>query len=343
MKFNDLRSFLSALESRGELVRVNSAVNPRLEAPEIAARVVKENGPALLFTNPEGSAFPLLMNLFGTKSRIRLALGKEPADFGEEIVRFAHSAMESGFWGPLRNWRTGMRFLAARPSVVSSGPVQEVSEEADLGMMPITVSWPNDGGRFFTFPLVITCAPGTKRHNVGIYRMQVFDKTSTGMHWQIEKGGRFHFSASEKIRGKLPVAVAIGADPALLLSAVLPLPEGVDEMAFAGFLRGTPTQVIEGNVRVPATAEMILEGEVDPDERKLEGPFGDHYGHYSKQAEFPVFRIKRVFRRRDAIFHATVVGKPPMEDWHLGIMTLDIMKPFLRFMHPEIIDIWAYP
>ncbi|MBF0501292.1 MAG: UbiD family decarboxylase [Candidatus Riflebacteria bacterium] len=343
MRFHDLRSFLSVLESKGQLVRIISEVDPFLEAPEIAARVVREDGPALLFMNPKGSSFPLLMNLFGSMNRIRLALGKEPAEFGEEMVHFAHSAMESGIWGPIQNWKTGLRFLNARAKEVNGGPVLEVTEEPDLGKMPVTTSWPKDGGRFFTFPLVITCAPGTKRHNVGIYRMQVFDRQTTGMHWQIEKGGRFHYSASEKKHGKLSVAVAIGADPALLLSAVLPLPEGVDEMAFAGFLRGSPTRVLGGALRIPANAEMILEGEVDPEYRRAEGPFGDHYGHYSKQADFPVFRIKQVRRRRDAIFHATVVGKPPMEDWHLGVMTLDIMKPLLRFMHPEIIDIWAYP
>lgn len=343
MKFQDLRSFLDLLEAKGELARVYSEVDPVLEAPEIADRVIKEGGPALLFMQPRRSNFPLLMNLFGTMNRIKLALGKDPGEFGEELVRFAHSAMESGVWGPLKNWRTGMRFLSARAKEVSTGPVNEIIEKPNLDDLPVTMSWPEDGGRFFTFPLVITCEPGTKRHNVGIYRMQVFDSTTTGMHWQIEKGGRFHSAASEKKHQKLPVAVAIGADPALLLSAVLPLPEGVDEMAFAGFLRGAPTQVLAGDLRLPANAELILEGEVDPSYRHPEGPFGDHYGHYSKQANFPVFKIRQIRRRPNTIFHATVVGKPPMEDWHLGVMTLDILKPLLRFMHPEIKDIWAYP
>lgn len=343
MKFSDLRSFLTLLESQGQLVRIEAEVDPYLEAPEIAARVVKEDGPALLFVNPKNSSFPLLMNLFGSMKRIRRALGKDPAEFGEELVDFAHSAMESGVWGPIKKWRTGMRFLSARAKTVWKGSVSEVSEKPDLYKLPVTTSWPEDGGPFFTFPLVITCQPATSRHNVGIYRMQVFDGITTGMHWQIEKGGRFHYSDSEKRGEKFPVAVAIGADPALLLSAVLPLPEGVDEMAFAGFLRGSPTRVLSGVLRIPAEAEMVLEGEVDPGFRRAEGPFGDHYGHYSKPADFPVFRIKRVRRRKDAIFHATVVGKPPMEDWHLGIMTLDLMKPLLRFMHPEIKDIWAYP
>jgi 4-hydroxy-3-polyprenylbenzoate decarboxylase len=323
------------------LRRVACEVDPYLEAPEIAMRVVREGGPALLFTKVKGSSCLLLMNLFGTYERIEVALGRLPQEIGEEIARLMTHAMERGAGALFSSWSMVKKIAAAKVSEVPYRAPSPVPEP-DLGVLPVTTSWPQDGGPFFTFPLVITADPVTRRRNMGIYRMQVFDGRTTGMHWQIEKGGRFHFTAA-CAGAPMPVSVAVGADPYCLLSAVLPLPEGVDELSFAGFLRGAPTQIVGGTAGVPASAEIVLHGEVNPDERRDEGPFGDHYGHYSGVAPFPVFRLKSLAMRPNAIFHATVVGKPPMEDWHLGVMTVEMLKPLVRLIHPEISDLWAFP
>ncbi len=343
--YESLRDFVAMLKREGELVEVRTPVDPALEAGEISMRVVREGGPALLFRNPAGAAFPLLTNLFGTRRRIELAIGEPPAALGARLLEFLEALQPPTIKALIARRKLGMRLLAARTRVASENQ-DFVYEDPDLARLPILTCWPEDGGRFVTFPLVLTHHPHTGRRNLGIYRMHVFDRTTTGMHWQIEKGGGFHYAAAEREGRSLPVAVIVGADPAVMLSAVFPLPENVDELAFAAFLRGKPLKLAKSPSfphPYPLEAELVLEGEVAPRERRMEGPFGDHFGHYSGAAEFPVFRVNRVRRRRDAVFVATIVGKPPQEDKYLGMAVNEMMAPLVRLVHPEVSDLWAYP
>lgn len=340
----DLRGFLDACRRRGDLVEIDAPVDPRFEIGEIAQRVVARGGPALLFRRPVGSDVPLAINLLGTKERLALALGRQPAEIASEIEAFIHDAMPprpSVLW---RHRKLLLRGLDMRLSHAGSAPWQEISGEPRLSSLPVLTCWPLDGGPFITWPLVGTRHPQRGDDNLGLYRMQVFSDSETGMHWQIGKGGAFHHHAAEQRGESLPVAVALGGEPVLLLAGMLPLPEGISELAFAGFLRGRPTRVLRlsNGQLAPAEAEIILEGEVRPHERRLEGPFGDHYGHYSSAADFPVFRIRRMHRRRDAIYVAAVVGKPPQEDMVLGNAVQEMFLPLLKVVRPEVRDAWAH-
>ncbi|HEX9055181.1 MAG TPA: UbiD family decarboxylase, partial [Gemmatimonadales bacterium] len=232
-----------------------------------------------------------------------------------------------------------------RPRVVRAAPVQEVLEAPALTRLPNVTGWPRDGGPFITFGPTLTEAPGSRRRNFGLYRLQVFDDRTTGMHWQSMKGGRGHHYEAERLGQPLPTAVVLGGDPILMLSAILPLPEDMDELAFAGFLRGSPTRMVRAasmDMLVPAGAEFVLEGEVAPGERRMEGPFGDHFGHYSEAAEFPVFHVRRVTRRRAPLCPASVVGKPPQEDKYMGIAAGEMIGPLIRVINPNVVDLYAY-
>jgi UbiD family decarboxylase len=343
--FPDLRAFIAALERRGDLRRVRAEVDPYLEVSEIVQRVIRENGPALIFERPKGSGFPLVMNLFGAARRVELALGREPRAIGVELVE-AIQRLNPPSLGAL--WRS-REFLARarhlRPRVVRRAPVQQVVEPPALDRLPNLTSWPRDGGPFITFGPTLTQDPVTGRRNFGLYRLQVFGPAETGMHWQSLKGGRGHHYEAERLGRKLPTAVVLGGDPLTMLSSILPLPEDVDELAFAGFLRGARTDLVRsvaGDLLVPANAEFILEGYVAAGERRMEGPFGDHFGHYSEAAEFPVFHVERVTRRRDAMYPASVVGKPPQEDKFMGIAVGEMVGPLIRLVNPNIIDLYAY-
>ncbi len=343
--FKDLRGFLHFLESRGDLRRVKARVSPELEITEIACRVVKEEGPALLFENVEGSAFPLLINVLGAPRRIAWALGREPGAVGAELKTFAEDMRPPRLGALWKHRRILRRALCLKPRFVARAPVREVSRPPDLEALPVLKCWPKDGGRFITLPLVMTRGPESGQRNIGIYRLQVHDKSHTGMHWQIQKGGGFHYAQAEARGQSLPVAVILGADPLLMLAGILPLPEDMDEISFAGFLRGAATPLTRldgGALEVPAEAEMVLEGLVPPAERRTEGPFGDHFGHYSAAAPFPVFEVKRFFHRRGAIYPAAVVGKPPQEDKHMGNAVQEMLLPLLKLMRPELADLWAY-
>jgi 4-hydroxybenzoate decarboxylase subunit C len=345
MAFSDLRSFLRHLESRGDLRRIRVPVSADLEITEIATRVVKQEGPALLFENVEGSSFPLLINLLGAPRRIEWALGRAPGKIGEELRAVAEDLQPpkpSALW---KHRSAILRALKMKPCLTSRAPVKAVSEAPDLDRLPILKCWPKDGGRFITFPLVITKSPSDGKRNTGIYRLQAFDRDSTGMHWQIEKGGGFHYAEAERRGEPLPVAVVLGADPVLMMAGILPLPEGMDELAFAGFLRGAATRLTkleDDRLEVPAEAEMVLEGVVPLHEKRTEGPFGDHFGHYSHAAPFPVFRARRFHRRPDAIYAAAVVGKPPQEDKHMGNAVQEMLLPLLKIQRPELVDLWSY-
>jgi UbiD family decarboxylase len=343
--FQDLQSFVKFLESKRDLVRVRAEVDPDLEVTEIADRAVRAEGPALLFENVRGSSFPLLLNVLGARRRIVWALGREPGRIGEELARFVESLNPPR---PKNLWRSRSVLLNLRnmrPRRMWRAPVRGSANRLTLSHLPITKSWPQDGGRFITFPLVITKGPADGRQNMGIYRMHVYDAMRTGMHWQIQKGGGFHFSQAEARGQDLDVVVALGADPALMLAGILPLPEGIDELAFSGYLRGRPTAVTllsRARLMAPARAEFLLEGSVHQEGREMEGPFGDHFGHYSAAAPFPVFHIRNIFHRPGAIFPAAVVGKPPKEDKFMGEAVQELTLPLLKLIRPELSDLWAY-
>jgi len=344
MAFRDLREFLGALDARGELKRITAPVSANLEAAEIADRAIKEGGPALLFEQVKDSSVPLAMNLFGTKERMCLALGVASLDeIGARMVEVIEPEIPSNLLEKLKMLPKLARLADFVPKTVSSGPCQEVVERENpsLSFLPVVTTWPGDGGPFITLPLVFTKDPKTGRRNVGMYRMHVYDERTTGMHWHIHKGGAQHYRGFRKERERMPVAVALGGDPATIYAASAPLPEDVDEMVFAGFLRKQPVEMVRCatlDLEVPAHAEVILEGYVDPDELRTEGPFGDHTGYYSLADDYPVFRVTCVTRRRNPIYPATIVGKPPMEDVWLGKATERIFLPLLRKIVPEVVD-----
>lgn len=345
MNFTSLSEFLRYLESIGEVRRVKVEVDPHLEVTEIAVRALREGKPVLFFENVKGSRFPLVINVYGTERRIEHALGRHPEQIGQDLFQFVDGLMPPRLGSLWQRRKTLSRIASARGRVVSAAESQRSVLEPDLDSLPIQTCWPGDGGRFLTLGQVFTYDPVDAKRNVGIYRMHVYDSRTTGMHWQIQKGGGFHYHHAEELGKDLEVAVALGTDPSLLLASVAALPEGMDEVAFAAFLRGAPIGMTRGkkiSIQVPAQAEFILEGVVPQKERRKEGPFGDHFGHYSHSAPFPVFHLKAMTHRRNPVYPATVVGIPPMEDKFLGDATQQILGPLARVLHSEIRDVWAY-
>ena len=352
--FRSLSQFLADLERRGDLKRVSREVDWAFEVTEIACREAKAEGPALLFEKVRGASFPLAVNVLAAPRRIAWGLGRTPAVVGAEIEELVQALPRLSVGDAWRLRGSAGRLLALHPRTIGRGCAQAVHLGPDLSSLPNLQLWPKDGGRFVTFGLVLTEDPGAAdgieggrpptRH-LGIYRMHIFDPRSTGMHWQIGKGGGFHHHAAERLGRPLEVAVSVGADPATLLAAVAPLPEGIDELAFAGFLRGSPTRLARArtlSMRVPADAEFVLEGEVRPGERRAEGPFGDHFGHYSHAAPFPVFHLRDITHRTRPVYQASVVGKPPQEDKSMGEAVQEMFTGVLKVIHPEIRDLWAY-
>ncbi|MBP2674202.1 MAG: menaquinone biosynthesis decarboxylase, family [Deltaproteobacteria bacterium] len=344
MAFRDLSSFLAALEARGDLKKIQAPVSTEMEAAEIADRAVKSGGPALLFLNVKGFSVPLAMNLFGTMERMCFALGVGSLDdIASRVAEVIEPEIPTNFLEKLKMLPKLARLADFVPKTVSSAPCQEVveRERPSLSFLPVVKTWPGDGGPFITLPLVFTKDPETGRRNVGMYRMHVYDETTTGMHWHVHKGGAHHFRGYRRKRERMPVAVALGGDPATIYSASAPLPEDVDEMMFSGFLRKEPVEMVRcvtSDIEVPAHAEAILEGYVDPDELRTEGPFGDHTGYYSLADPYPVFHLTCVTRRKHPIYPATIVGKPPMEDVYMGKATERIFLPLLRKIVPEVVD-----
>ena len=345
MAFTDLQSFLKLLEKEGELKRVTEEVDPELEVTEIATRAVKENLPALLFENVKGSNVPLVINSMASLRRIELSLGRPAEALGEDIVKFMEDVNPPNLGSFWRNRKTAWRLLKIRPKNTRSALSQQVVRESQLDQLPILKCWPEDGGRFFTLPLVMSRDPKTGAGNMGMYRMQMYDERTTGMHMQIQKGGGFHYQIAEKMGKPLEMAVAVGGDPSLILAAIMPLPEGLDEVAFSGVVRGQRTPMTKAktiDMKVPAHAEFVFEGVLRPRVRRLEGPFGDHFGHYSAAADHPVFEISRMTHRKNAIFPATVVGRPPQEDRYLGDAAQLALTPLMRIIRKEVKDMWAY-
>jgi len=342
MAFDSLSAFVAALRSAGELAEITASVDPHLEIAEITDRVVKAGGPALLFTNVAGSRFPVLTTQFGSERRMAMAFG---ADTIEEVANRLRSAIDLSvpktLGGKLGKAFSLTSLASAIPKTVANGSCQDVvleGDDVDLLALPVLTTWPLDGGPFVTLPLVFTKDPQSGTQNVGMYRVQRYDRTTTGMHWQRHKQGR---AQAAKWGRRVPVAVVIGADPAVTYAATAPLPPIVDEISLAGFLRGKSVKMVRCktiDIKVPADAEFVLEGYVDNEDLRVEGPFGDHTGVYSLADLYPTFHVQCITHRAKPIYGATVVGKPPMEDAWLGKATERIFLPLLQMVVPEIVD-----
>ena len=347
--YDSLRDFIAHLEIAGELVRITEKVSPILEITEIADRVSKsrDGGKALLFENVEGGSMPLLINAFGSRKRMAMALGVGDIEsIASDIEKLVHMKAPEGLADKMAMLPQLFRFTKFPPVMVDGrkAPCQEVvltGDEIDLDRMPVLHCWPQDGGRFITMPCVFTKSPGGER-NMGMYRMQIFNKAATGMHWHIHKDGASNYDQSARAgMKKMEVAVAIGCDPATVFAATAPMPPGLDELLLAGFIREKPVKLVKCrtvDLEVPAEAEIILEGYVNIGERRIEGPFGDHTGYYSLQDQYPVFHVTAVTRRKKPVYLTTIVGKPPMEDCYMGKATERIFLPLLRKINPEIVD-----
>ena len=346
MAYRDLREFIKRLENEGELKRISAEVDPQLEVTEITDRVCKANGPALLFEKLKGSSHPLLINALGSKRRMALALEVDDVDEVAARIRgFLDMQSPQGFFDKLKMLPKLAEIGAFFPKTVKSGPCKEVIKRDNFSLFdfPILKCWPQDGGRYITWPLVITKNPENGKRNVGVDRMQVYDERTTGMHWQTQKHGAEHFRRL-KAQGKparMPVAVAIGSDPAVAIAGILPIPPDLDEMMFAGFLRREPVELVPCetcDLEVPANAEIVLEGYVDVDEMRREGPFGDHTGFYSLEGDFPVFHLTCITHRKDPIYMTTIVGPPPQEDYYIGQAIERVFLPVMKMQFPEIVD-----
>lgn len=343
MAYKDIQDFMNVLDRRGLLKKINVEVDSELEITEITDRISKQNGPALLFENVKGSKYPVLINAFGSYERLNLALEVNKLDDIADVINDLMDVSNYiGLIDKIKSIPKLARLARVFPKKVDRAPCQEVVEEADISTLPVLKCWPLDGGRFITLPLVITKDPETGLQNMGMYRLQVYDKNTTGMHWHLHKDGREIYEKYKKIGGRMPLSVALGCDPATIYSATAPLPKEIDEMIFSGFLRKSPLEIVKcktNDIYVPANAEFVLEGYVDVDELREEGPFGDHTGYYSLKDMYPVFHVECITRKKNPIYPATVVGKPPMEDCYLGKATERIFLPLLKIMCPEIVDI----
>ena len=355
MKYRDLREFIALLDARGELKRVATAVDPRLEMTEICDRTLRRGGPALLFENPTGHTVPVLANLFGTPQRVALGMGEESVAALREVGRLLAALKEPD---PPRGMKDAWRALPLykkvldmAPKTVRSAPCQEVVIDAgdvDLSCLPIQTCWPEDAGPLITWPLVITRGPNKERINLGIYRQQVIGRNRVIMRWLAHRGGALDFKEWQQAHPgrRFPVSVALGADPATILAAVTPVPDSLSELAFAGLLRGTRTELVSSqsnDLPVPASAEYVLEGTIEAGDEAAEGPFGDHTGYYNEVEHFPVMTIERITHRRDPIYHSTYTGRPPDEPAVLGVALNEVFVPLLQKQFPEIIDFYLPP
>lgn len=374
MAYKDLRNFISALERRGLLHRVKVEVDPVLEISEITDRMCKspDGGKALFFEKVKGSQYPVVTNIFGSFERMCLSLEVNHLDdVGKRIEELLHQAPPKTLMEKLAMLPKLIEFSKWLPKTVKSAPCQEVIEKdnPDLSKFPIIKCWPGDGqvggdcpeftdeakrsrrigtvpaveneGRFITLPMVFTKDPETGRQNCGMYRIHIYDKITTGMHWHIHKDGARHYDKYKKLNKRMPAAIAVGSDPAVIYSSSAPLPESIDEMLFAGFLRREPVEMVKcitSDIEVPANSELVIEGYLDPGEMRIEGPFGDHTGFYSAADYYPVFHVTCITHRKDMIYPATIVGKPPMEDCYMGKATERIFLPLVRLEFPEIKD-----
>ncbi|MEN8168087.1 MAG: 4-hydroxy-3-polyprenylbenzoate decarboxylase [Pseudomonadota bacterium] len=355
MKYQDLRDFIQQLEARGELKRIQAEVDANLEITEICDRTLRAGGPALLFENVKGSRYPLLGNLFGTPQRVAMGMGEESVEALREVGKLLAFLKEpdppkgmKDAWEKLPVFR---KVLDMAPKELRNAPCQAQSQEGeavDLGELPVQTCWPEDAGPLITWGLVVTRGPNKSRQNLGIYRMQVIGRNRVIMRWLAHRGGALDFREwQEQHPGEpFPVAVALGADPATILGAVTPVPDTLSEYAFAGLLRGSRTEVVKcigSDLQVPASAEFVLEGHLQPDDLAPEGPFGDHTGYYNEVEQFPVFSIDRITHREDPIYHSTYTGRPPDEPAILGVALNEVFVPILQKQFPEIVDFYLPP
>ena len=354
-KYRDLRDFIAMLEQRGELKRIKQPIDPYLEMTEISDRTLRAGGPALLFENPKGYDTPVLANLFGTPERVALGMGEESVSALREVGKLLAMLKEpeppkglKDAWEKLPIFK---QVLNMGPKLVKRAACQEYQisgDDVDLTKLPIQTCWPGDAGPLVTWPLVITRGPHKERQNLGIYRQQLIGKNKLIMRWLAHRGGALDFREWKKAHPgePFPVAVALGADPATILGAVTPVPDTLSEYAFAGLLRGGKTEVakcIDSDLQVPASAEFILEGYIDPEEMADEGPFGDHTGYYNEVDSFPVFTVTRITHRKDPIYHSTYTGRPPDEPAILGVALNEVFVPILQKQFPEIVDFYLPP
>ena len=344
MAYNSLADFVQVLAEQGELKRITYPVKAELEIAEIADRVMKNNGPALLFENVIDKKIPLLINAFGSMKRMALALGvNNVEEIAREIEKIIRTKPPKSFKDKLSLLGQLIRLAGIPPKIVKDGACQEtILHEPDLGILPVLTSWPEDAGPFITLPMVFTKDPGTGTRNVGLYRMQVFDRRTTGMHWHLHKVGARHFLHQKERAGKLELAVCLGGDPAMIYAATAPLPDQIDEILFTGFLRKKGVELVKSvtvDVEVPANSDIVIEGYVDPAEPfRREGPFGDHTGFYSLADDYPVFHVTCITYRKNPVYPTTIVGRPPMEDAYLGKTTERLFLPLVRVTLPEIVD-----
>jgi len=354
MALRDLRDFIALLERQGELKRIGTEVDPNLEITEICDRTLRNKGPALLFENPRNTT-PLLGNLFGTPRRVALAMGQEDVaglrEVGKLLALLKEPSPPKGWKELLQNLPNYRQVLNIKPNIRRSAPFQEEvyeEDDVDLTSLPIQTCWPGDAGPLVTWPLVITRGPRQDRQNLGIYRMQLIGRNRLIMRWLSHRGGALDFRDWQEAHPgePFPVSIAIGADPATILATVTPIPDTLSEYAFAGLLRGEKTELVAcqtNDLQVPASAEIVLEGVIEPGDLADEGPFGDHTGYYNEVDKFPVFTVKRLLRRKDAIYHSTYTGRPPDEPSILGVALNEVFVPLLQKQYPEIVDFYLPP
>lgn len=355
LKYKDLRDFIATLEARGELKRIKQEIDPNLEMTEICDRTLRAGGPALLFENPKGYDYPVLANLFGTPERVALGMGEESVEALREVGKVLAMLKEPeppkgmrDAWEKLPIFKQVMNM---GPKLVKNAPCQThviSGDDVDLSKLPVQTCWPGDAGPLVTWPLVITRGPNKQRQNLGIYRQQVIGKNKLIMRWLAHRGGALDFREWQQQHPgeRFPVAVALGADPATILGAVTPVPDTLSEYAFAGLLRGGKTEVtqcIGSDLQVPASAEFVLEGYIEPGEMADEGPFGDHTGYYNEVDSFPVFTVERITHRSRPIYHSTYTGRPPDEPAILGVALNEVFVPILQKQFPEIVDFYLPP
>ncbi len=355
MKYKDLRDFIGFLEQRGQLKRISVEVDPHLEITEICDRVLKAEGPALLFEKPKGFAIPVLANLFGTAERVALGMGQDSTEALRDVGKLLAFLKEpepprgiKDLWDKRESFKPVLNMPV---NVVKKAPCQQIvleGEQVDLSTLPIQTCWPEDAGPLITWPLVVTRGPEKERQNLGIYRMQVIGKNRVIMRWLAQRGGALDFREWQQAHPgePFPIAVALGADPATILGAVTPVPDTLSEYAFAGLLRGGKTEVtrcIGSSLQVPASAEFVLEGHITPGDEADEGPFGDHTGYYNEVERFPVMTIERISHRKDPIYHSTYTGRPPDEPAILGVALNEVFVPLLQKQFPEITDFYLPP
>ena len=355
MKYKDLREYLDKLEEMGELKRIKHPVDPNLEMTEIADRVLRSGGPALIFENPVGHSMPVLANLFGTPKRVALGMGEEDVSQLREIGKLLAFLKEpeppKGFKAALKTLPIYRKVLDMAPKIIKRAPCQKIvweGDDVDLGRLPVQTCWPEDAGPLITWGLVVTKGPNKERQNLGIYRQQVIAKNRVIMRWLAHRGGALDYKDwQEQHPGeRFPVSVALGTDPATILAAVTPVPDSLSEYAFAGLLRGAKTELVKsvGNdLHVPASSEIVLEGYLEPGDEAPEGPFGDHTGYYNEVDNFPVFTIERITMRPDPIYHSTYTGRPPDEPAVLGVALNEVFVPILQKQYPEIVDFYLPP